>query len=45
MLLVLLCRDMHWSWQTLQEQPQFFIHDLLALRKAEAEMSERKNNE
>ncbi len=36
MLLIILLRDMKWTWQELQEQPQWVINNLLAYIQEEA---------
>lgn len=39
----ILCREMGWTWQELQEQPIWFVKNLLAYLTAEANHANKQN--
>ena len=43
MTAAILCREMHWTWHELQEQPLWFVKQLVAYVNAEA--NHRQNQE
>jgi len=43
MTAAILCREMGWTWQELQDQPIWFVKNLLSFMSAEAEHNRKQH--
>jgi hypothetical protein len=40
---VLVCREFGWTWEEYQDQPTWFINEIMLMLREEAEESDRRN--